>query len=428
MAKITAIHAKEILDSRGNPTLETTVTLDDGMVSIASVPSGASTGTFEAIELRDGDASRYLGQGVLQAINNVNTEIAEALTGMEVTLQEVIDQKMRDLDGTPNKSRLGANAILSVSLAVCRAAALSQGMPLYQYIASLAGSASAAGSFPIPLFNIINGGKHSNSGLSVQEFKLVPSGITTYPEQLRAGSEVFHHLEKILARENYATSVGDEGGFAPRVESHKQQLELLHEAITAAGYTPGKDIFLDLDVAADSFYDKEKEQYHLKPEDVFLTRESIINLYREWMSAYHIVSLEDGLYEEDWDGWVTMKEKLEREDAAWGKKLLLVGDDLLVTNIERLEKSIEMGACNTILIKPNQIGSLSETIACMNRAKEAGMARIVSHRSGETVDDFIADLAYGAGAEYIKTGSLSRGERITKYNRLTAIWEDIHQA
>jgi len=427
MAVIKSIHSKEILDSRGNPTLETTVVLADGTVGIASVPSGASTGTFEAIELRDNDQTRYLGQGVLQAVNNVNTLIAEALTGMDAGEQKLIDQTMCDLDGTPNKAKLGANAILSVSLAVCRAEALSLGIPLYQYIASLAGCTLDVEHFPVPLFNIINGGKHSNSGLSVQEFKLVPSGITGYPEQLRAGSEIFHHLEKLLAKENFATSVGDEGGFAPRVESHKRQLEILHEAITAAGYTPGQDIFLDLDVAADSFYDHEKEQYHLKPENVFLTRESIINLYREWIEKYHIVSLEDGLYEEDWAGWVVMKEKLERENAAWGKKLLLVGDDLLVTNITRLEKSIEIGACNTILIKPNQIGSLSETLACMNRAKEAQMARIVSHRSGETTDDFIADLAYGAQAEYLKTGSLSRGERIVKYNRLLAIWQEVHK-
>ena len=427
MAVIKSIHSKEILDSRGNPTLETTVVLADGTVGIASVPSGASTGTFEAIELRDNDQTRYLGQGVLQAVNNVNTLIAEALTGMDAGEQKLIDQTMCDLDGTPNKAKLGANAILSVSLAVCRAEALSLGIPLYQYIASLAGCTLDVEHFPVPLFNIINGGKHSNSGLSVQEFKLVPSGITGYPEQLRAGSEIFHHLEKLLAKENFATSVGDEGGFAPRVESHKRQLEILHEAITAAGYTLGQDIFLDLDVAADSFYDHEKEQYHLKPENVFLTRESIINLYREWIEKYHIVSLEDGLYEEDWAGWVVMKEKLERENAAWGKKLLLVGDDLLVTNITRLEKSIEIGACNTILIKPNQIGSLSETLACMNRAKEAQMARIVSHRSGETTDDFIADLAYGAQAEYLKTGSLSRGERIVKYNRLLAIWQEVHK-
>ncbi len=427
MAIITAIHSKEILDSRGNPTLETTVILADGTEGVASVPSGASTGTFEAIELRDGDQNRYLGQGVLQAVTNVNTVLAEALIGMDAGEQAAIDTKMCDLDGTPNKARLGANAILSVSLAVCRAEALSQGTPLYQHIAKLAGYTLGDSSFPIPLFNIINGGKHSNSGLSVQEFKLVPSGIVSYPEQLRAGSEIFHTLEKLLAKENFATSVGDEGGFAPRVESHKRQLEILHQAITEAGYTPGKDIFLDLDVAADSFYDHEKEQYHLKPENVFLTRESMINLYREWIESYHIVSLEDGLYEEDWEGWVIMKEKLARVDASWGKKLLLIGDDLLVTNITRLEKSIEMGACNTILIKPNQIGSLSETIACMNRAREAGMARVVSHRSGETVDDFIADLAYGTGAEYLKTGSLSRGERITKYNRLLAIWQETNK-
>ena len=427
MAIIKAIHAKEILDSRGNPTLETSVVLADGTEGVASVPSGASTGTFEAIELRDGDEARYLGQGVLQAVAHVNTVLAEALIGMDAREQATIDKTMCDLDGTPNKAKLGANAILSISLAVCRAEALSQGIPLYQHIAHLAGYQLDSHNFPVPLFNIINGGKHSNSGLSVQEFKLVPTGIVSYPEQLRAGSEIFHHLEKLLAKENFATSVGDEGGFAPRVESHTRQLELLHDAITMAGYTPGQDIFLDLDVAADSFYDHEKEQYHLKPENVFLTRESMINMYREWIEGYHIVSLEDGLYEEDWAGWVIMKEKLERENASWGKKLLLIGDDLLVTNITRLEKSIEMGACNTILIKPNQIGSLTETLACMNRAKEAGMARIVSHRSGETVDDFIADLAYGTGAEYLKTGSLSRGERIAKYNRLLAIWQEVHQ-
>jgi enolase len=425
MATIQNITSREILDSRGNPTLETSVLLSDGTVGVASVPSGASTGTFEAIELRDGDSARYQGQGVLKAISHVEGEIRNILLGMDAGEQEAIDKAMLELDGTDNKGRLGANAILSVSLAVCRAQALSLGIPLHQYIRTLAGVEQLK-SFPVPLFNIINGGKHSNSGLSVQEFKLVPTGIETYPEQLRAGSEVFHSLERILAKENFATSVGDEGGFAPRVESHKRQLELLHEAITAAGYVPGKDIFLDLDVAADSFYDTEKDQYHLRPENVFLTRESMINLYREWIEDFHIVSIEDGLHEEDWDGWVIMKEKLERENAAWGKKMLLVGDDLLVTNITRLEKAIATGACNSVLIKVNQIGSLSETLACMKRASEVGMARIVSHRSGETTDDFIADLAVGTNAEYIKTGSLSRGERIVKYNRLLAIWNEFN--
>ena len=425
MATIQNITSREILDSRGNPTLETSVTLSDGTVGVASVPSGASTGTFEAIELRDGDGARYQGQGVLKAISHVENEIKAALIGMEAGEQNRIDKKMRDLDGTPNKSRLGANAILSVSLAVCRAQSISLQIPLYQYIHTLSDT-EVGDTFPVPLFNIINGGKHSNSGLSVQEFKLVPTGINTYPEQLRAGSEIFHILEKLLAKENFATSVGDEGGFAPRVESHKRQLEILHEAIIEAGYTPGTDIFLDLDVAADSFYDKEKDQYHLRPENVFLSRESMVNLYREWIELFHIVSIEDGLYEEDWEGWATMKEKLEKENAAWGKKLLLVGDDLLVTNIERLEKAIETNACNTVLIKVNQIGTLSETLACMARAKEVGMARIISHRSGETIDDFIADLAVGTNAEYIKTGSLSRGERIVKYNRLLSIWNELH--
>lgn len=422
MAKITDIVAREILDSRGNPTIETTVSLEGGIRATASVPSGASTGTFEAVELRDGDKSRYRGLGVLNAVGHVNGEIRETLLGMEAAEQQALDDKMIALDGTENKGRLGANAILSVSLAVCRAQALAEGLPLYLYIEKLEGS-PRGGNFPIPLFNVINGGKHSNSGLSVQEFKLVPSGITDYPAQLQAGSEVFHALEKILDAQGFSTGVGDEGGFAPRVESHKRQMEIIREAVEKAGYVFGKDIFLDLDVAADSFYDAEKDQYGLRPENVSLTRESMVNVYREWMQQFSLVSIEDGLHEEDWEGWGTMREKLEKEPAAWGEKVMLVGDDLLVTNPKRLEKAIETHACNAILIKVNQIGSLSETLQCMRRAKEVGMKRVISHRSGETVDDFIADLAVGTGAEFIKTGSLSRGERIAKYNRLLAIWE-----
>lgn len=422
MAKITAVQAREILDSRGEPTVEVKVTLEDGTVARAGVPSGKSTGAFEAIELRDGDAKRYRGAGVLQAVANVNTEIAEAVLGMEAADQKALDEKMIALDGTANKGRLGANAILGVSLAVCRAAAQSAKMPLYEHIAELYGKKKKEASFPVPMFNIINGGKHADSGLAVQEFKIVPFGIQTFPEQLRAGSEVFHALQKILEQRGFTTAVGDEGGFAPRVESHAQALEVIGQAVSDAGYRIGEDIFVGLDVAADSFYDKTEDQYLLKPEGAALSRESLINVYREWMQKYAVVSIEDGLHEEDWEGWATMKEKLEKEETAWKKPLMLIGDDLLVTNVERLKKAIEKKACNAVLIKVNQIGSVSETLACMRLAEEHGMNRIISHRSGETVDDFIADLAVGAGAEFIKSGSLSRGERLAKYNRLSEIY------
>jgi enolase len=422
MAKITAVQAREILDSRGEPTVEVKVTLEDGTVARAGVPSGKSTGAFEAIELRDGDAKRYRGAGVLQAVANVNTEIAEAVLGMEAADQKALDEKMIALDGTTNKGRLGANAILGVSLAVCRAAAKSVKVPLYEHIAELYGKKKKAASFPVPMFNIVNGGKHADSGLAVQEFKIVPFGIQTFPEQLRAGSEVFHALQKILEQRGFTTAVGDEGGFAPRVESHAQALEVIGQAVAEAGYRIGEDIFVGLDVAADSFYDKTEDQYLLKPEGAALSRESLINVYREWMQKYAVISIEDGLHEEDWEGWSTMKEKLEKEETAWKKPLMLIGDDLLVTNVERLKKAIEKKACNAVLIKVNQIGSVSETLACMRLAEEHGMNRVISHRSGETVDDFIADLAVGAGAEFIKSGSLSRGERLAKYNRLSEIY------
>ena len=423
MAKITAVKGREILDSRGNPTVEVTIALEDRTMARAGVPSGASTGAFEAVELRDGDPHRYGGLGVLNALSHIDGELAEAVIGMEASDQKALDEKMIALDGTENKARLGANAILGISLAVCRAAALSEGIPLYAHISKLYGKRKKTSAFPVPMFNVINGGKHSNSGLSVQEFKIVPSGIVSFPQQLRAGSEIFHSLEKILDTEGFPTGVGDEGGFAPRVESHKRQLELISDAISQAGYTRGKEIFLDLDVAADSFYIKEKDQYALRPENAFLTKESLINLYREWIHAFDIVSIEDGLHEEDWSGWAMMCEKLGKETAAWGKPLLFVGDDLLVTNVKRLQKAIKNKSCNAVLIKVNQIGTVTETLACMRLAEKAGMQRIISHRSGETVDDFIADLAVGAGAEFIKSGSLSRGERITKYNRLSEIFE-----
>lgn len=435
MPKITEVKGKEILDSRGNPTIEVSVTLDDFTSARAGVPSGASTGFFEAVELRDGDPHRYGGLGVLNAISNINGELATAVIGMEAEDQKALDEKMIALDGTENKSRLGANAILGISLAVCRAAAKSLRKPLYEYITSLTSQKSARGgfaksekkpkaySFPVPMFNIINGGKHSDSGLSVQEFKIIPAGIDGFAKQLQAGSEIFHSLQKLLNKESFAIGVGDEGGFAPRLESHSQALEIIIRAITDAGYHPGKEIFIGVDVAANSFYEKNEDKYTLKPESVSLSRESLINVYREWIQKYFIVSIEDGLQEEDWEGWELMQKKLEKETCAWGKPLMFIGDDLLVTNVKRLKKAIAEQSCNAILIKLNQIGTVTETIACMELAKKNKMSRIVSHRSGETVDDFIADFAFGTGAEFIKSGSLSRGERIAKYNRLLEIYE-----
>lgn len=426
MATLTDLKAHEILDSRGNPTVEVWVRLSDGTEAVASVPSGASTGTHEAWELRDGDTKRYRGLGVLKAVQNVNTEIRERLLGHEVAHQAELDHTLIELDGTENKSRLGANALLGVSLAVCRAAAKSAGIPLYRHIATLAGVTESL-TLPMPMFNIVNGGKHSNSGLSVQEFKIVPIGIEGYPEQLRAGSEVFHALADILAEQGFPTGVGDEGGFAPRVESHARQLELITESIERAGYRRGENIFLDLDVAAQSFYDRDKDVYTLMPEGVTLSREHLINLYREWMTKFDLISLEDGLHEEDWFGWGEMQAKLTQVPTKLGRPVLLVGDDLLVTNTKRVEQAIQSKACNAVLIKVNQIGTVTETLDCMRLAKEHGMQRIISHRSGETTDDFIADLAVGAGAEFIKTGSLARGERLVKYNRLLAIHDELTQ-
>lgn len=422
MAKITDVVGREILDSRGNPTVEVRVELEDGSVGVAGIPSGASTGKFEAVELRDDDPKRYGGKGVLRAVENVNGELHEAVVGMDAFDQKALDESMTALDGTENKGRLGANAILGISLAAARAEAKSRKKPLYAHIRFLSGLPEEIGTFPTPMFNVINGGKHSDSGLSAQEFKLVPAGIAEYPEQLRAGSEIFHALKEILETSGLSVGVGDEGGFAPRMESHAAALETLHQAIGKAGYVPGADIFIGLDVAASSFYDEKEDAYSLKPEEASLSRESIVNMYREWMEKHAVVSIEDGLHEEDWDGWAMMREKLEGTDAAWGKKVMLIGDDLLVTNVKRLEKAISENSCNAVLIKVNQIGTLSETLDCMRFARENGYETVVSHRSGETCDDFIADLSVGAGAGFIKTGSLSRGERLSKYNRLLAIW------
>jgi enolase len=418
MSKITKIFAREILDSRGNPTVEVEIELESGTKASAAVPSGASTGTYEALELRDKDSSRYCGLGVLNAVENVNDIILKEIVGMEVYDQVNIDKKMIKLDGTENKSKLGANAILGVSLACARAAAIDNKMLLYSFIAKSYKLKVKNYKLPIPMFNVINGGQHSDSGLSIQEFKIVPNGIKSFKEQLRAGSEIFQELKKLLSSEGFAVSVGDEGGFAPKLESNTQALEFINQAIENAGYKKGIEVSTGIDSAASSFFDENEEKYIFKPENSMLTREMLINIYNEWISKYNVISIEDGLNENDWDGWAQMNEKM-------GERIMLIGDDLLVTNVKRLKTAIKKKACNAVLIKVNQIGTLTETVECMKLAKKNKMKTVVSHRSGETTDDFIADLAVGAGADYIKSGSLSRGERICKYNRLLRIEEEI---
>lgn len=416
MAKIEKIHAREILDSRGNPTIETEIYLDDGTKAWSQVPSGASTGEFEALELRDGDKSRYGGKGVLKAVEFVNGEVAEAVTGMDPAEQEALDQKMIALDGTENKSRLGANAILSVSLAACRAAAISKGVPLYQHIADLHGTKKVA--LPIPMFNIINGGMHADSGLAIQEYKVVPHGVASFKEQYRAGSEIFHALKKYLSEKKLETSVGDEGGFAPRLESNMAPLEAIEASAKNAGYVMGEQIGIAIDAAANSFYHEDCAHYAFTLEDKALTKESLLEEYDAWVNDHFIMSIEDGLTEYDWEGWHEMYEK-------FNDRIMLIGDDLLVTNTKRLQRAIDEKSCNAVLIKPNQIGSLTETLQCIKLAQDHDMKTVVSHRSGETIDDFIADLAVGVASEYIKTGSLSRGERLCKYNRLLTIEEEL---
>lgn len=417
MSKIKNVFAREILDSRGNPTVEVDIELKSGIRATAAVPSGASTGIFEALELRDGDKKRFGGLGVTKAVENVNKKIAKVVIGMEVTDQVEIDKKMLELDGTENKTNLGANAILGVSLVVARTAAMEQKMPLYKYIAKTF-SFSTKFKMPIPMFNVINGGKHSDSGLAIQEYKIVPNGIKTFKEQFRAGSEIFHKLKEILASEGQSVAVGDEGGFAPRLESNSKPLELMNRAITEAGYKAGTEVNTAIDAAASSFFDEKEGQYIFKPESNGITREMLVNIYNEWITKYNVISIEDGLQEQDWEGWRAMNEKI-------GGHVMTIGDDLLVTNVKRLQTAIAEKACNSVLIKVNQIGSLTETISCIKLAKKNKMKIVISHRSGETTDDFIADLAVGTGAEYIKSGSLSRGERICKYNRLLRIEEEL---
>ena len=430
MPKIKNIIAREILDSRGNPTVEVAVELESGIVSKAAVPSGASTGTFEALELRDGDKERYGGLGVLKAVENVNGPIKNLLIGKDARKQLEIDDMMLELDGTENKSKLGANAILGVSLAVCRAAANFEKKPLYEYIFKISDLGNDPMSIPIPMFNVLNGGQHADSGLCIQEFKIVPNGIKDFSHQLRAGSEIFHKLKKILSDGGYSVGVGDEGGFSPKLESNSKALEIINKAISDSGYKKGVEVSLGLDVAANSFYDESQKIYMLAPEMISMERQKMMELYKEWMEKYNIISIEDGLNEEDWSGWAEMKKYLSGKTFASSKskdlqETMFIGDDLLVTNVRRLEKAIEHDSCNSVLIKVNQIGSLSETFDCMRLAKKNGMRTVISHRSGETTDDFIADLAVGARADFIKSGSLSRGERICKYNRLLAIEEEI---
>jgi enolase len=411
MSAIVDVIAREILDSRGNPTVEADVVLESGATGRAAVPSGASTGSREAIELRDGDASRYLGKGVQKAIEYVNTEIAEALLGLDGEEQTRIDRVLIELDGTENKSRLGANAMLAVSCAVAKASAEDSGLPLYRYF----GGAGPM-SLPVPLMNLINGGAHANNSVDLQEFMIVPLGAPSFREALRWGAEVFHTLKKLIDSKGWPTQVGDEGGFAPDLKSNEDALKLLMEAITKAGYKPGEQIALALDCAASEFF--KDGRYHLEGEGLTLASSELVELWADWAARYPIISIEDGMAENDWEGWKMLTDKL-------GKKVQIVGDDLFVTNTKILKQGIDKGIANSILIKINQIGTLSETFGAIEMAKRAAYSNVISHRSGETEDSLIADLAVGTNAGQIKTGSLSRSDRTAKYNQLLRIEEDL---
>ena len=417
MTEIVSIRAREILDSRGNPTVEADVTLDGGAMGRAAVPSGASTGEHEAVELRDGDKEHYLGKGVLQAVENVETIIAPELGGMDAANQRLIDATMISLDGTENKSRLGANAILAVSMACARASALALKMPLYRYL----GGVNAC-ILPTPMMNILNGGSHADSNVDFQEFMVMPVGAETFSDALRWGTEVFHTLKGVLKKKGYSTAVGDEGGFAPSLKSNAEAIELILEAIQLAGYTPGEQIALALDPAASEFYDKGTGKYVFKKSDKSQKSSAeMAAFWEDWVRQYPIVSLEDGMAEDDWDGWKILTENV-------GEMVQLVGDDLFVTNTKRLQQGIEAKVANSILIKVNQIGTVSETLEAIELARRYGYTSIISHRSGETEDTFIADLAVGTGAGQIKTGSASRTDRIAKYNQLLRIEEELGQA
>jgi len=408
---IADVYAREILDSRGNPTVEVDVTLDDGAVGRAAAPSGASTGAFEAIELRDGDKSRYLGKGTLKAVDNVNSIIAPEITGMNAFDQPAIDRAMIELDGTPNKGKLGANAILSVSLAVAKAAADSVGLPLYQYIGGV-----NAKQLPVPMMNILNGGKHADNNVDIQEFMIMPVGAKTFSEALRMGTEIYHSLKAVLREKSLATGIGDEGGFAPNLESNADALLAIVDAIQRAGYVPGSDVVLALDVAATELYKDGK--YYLASENRTMSTDEMIDYLEDLVNKYPIMSIEDGLAEEDWEGWRKLTERL-------GKRIQLVGDDLFVTNPERLARGIKEGCGNSILVKLNQIGTLTETLDCIEMAKRAGYTTVISHRSGETEDTTIAHVAVAVNAGQIKTGAPARTDRLAKYNELLRIEEEL---
>jgi enolase len=419
--KIQAVHGREILDSRGNPTVEADVILEGGVHGRAAVPSGASTGEHEALELRDADKSRYLGKGVRKAVGNVNEAIAGAVVGLDASDQKALDRRMLDLDGTPNKGKLGANAILAVSMAAARAAANAKGVPLYKYLAQYS-SDKSANTLPVPMMNILNGGAHADNSVDVQEFMVMPVGASSFDEALRWGVEVFHQLKAVLKKNGYSTSVGDEGGFAPNLKSNEEALERVLEAITAAGYKPGEQIAIALDPASSEFYDRASRKYIFKKSDKSArSSEEMVEFWANWARQYPIVSIEDGLAEDDWAGWKILTNEL-------GGQLQLVGDDIFVTNPEIFARGIREKIGNAILIKLNQIGSVTETIEAIEMARDAGYASIVSHRSGETEDTFIADLAVGLGTGQIKTGSASRTDRIAKYNQLLRIEEELGAA
>ncbi|MHC4148967.1 MAG: phosphopyruvate hydratase [Planctomycetota bacterium] len=415
---IVDVQAREILDSRGNPTVEVDVVLDDGALGRAAVPSGASTGAHEAIELRDTKAKRYMGKGVLRAVKNVNEVITPEVLGMDAAQQEELDMLLIELDGTPNKAKLGANAILGVSLAAAKAAAESAGLPLYRYLGGC-----NANLLPVPMMNIINGGKHADNNVDFQEFMIMPIGAKNFPDALRMGAETFHTLKKVLGKKGYATSVGDEGGFAPQLKSNEEALEVVMQAIKQAGYKPGKEIAIALDPAASEMFDGKTKSYRFfkSAPKKKISSDALVSHWAKWVAKYPIISIEDGLAEDDWAGWTKLKKKL-------GDKIQLVGDDLFVTNTKRLAKGIKQACANSILIKLNQIGTLTETFEAIRMARRAGWTAVVSHRSGETEDSTIADLAVATGVGQIKTGSLCRTDRICKYNQLLRINEDLGQA
>lgn len=414
MSLIEDISARQILDSRGNPTVEVDVILESGILGRAAVPSGASTGEFEAVELRDGDADKYMGKSVNKAVSNVNDVIAYELLGFPATMQVEIDQILLDMDGTPNKGKLGANALLGVSMAVAKAAAMATGLPLWRYLGGVNSKV-----LPLPMMNIINGGSHADNNVDPQEFMIMPAGADTFSEAVRMGSEIFHNLKKVLSSKGYNTSVGDEGGFAPNLKSNEEALEVILTAIEKAGYTPGDEVLIALDPASSEFYDTEKKVYEFKWSDGSVRdADEMVEYWSSWVEKYPIISIEDGMYEDDWKGWKTLTDAI-------GDKVQLVGDDLFVTNTERLARGIEEGIANSILIKVNQIGTLTETLDAIEMAHKNGYTSVISHRSGETEDTTIADLAVATNAGQIKTGSMSRTDRIAKYNQLLRIEEEL---